>query len=118
MTDAESFADLIRRARAGDGHAAEELLRQYEPQLRREVRLRLRAPRLRLGVTDVCPSVLLSFFARARLGQYDLTHPGESVRLLARLARKEVAARARKEGAATARLPAGRRAGRGRGHRR
>jgi RNA polymerase sigma-70 factor (ECF subfamily) len=102
MSDADAFPDLIRRVRAGDAHAAADLFRQYEPQLRLEVRLRLRDPRLRRRVdeSDVCQSVLLSFFVRARLGQYDVSEPGELVRLLAGMARNKVAAQARKQGAA------------------
>jgi RNA polymerase sigma-70 factor (ECF subfamily) len=102
MADATPFPELIRRVRAGDSLAAEEMVRQYEPQLRLEVRLRLRDPRLRrlLDEGDVCQSVLLSFFVRARLGQYDVAGPGELMRLLAGMARNKVAAQARKHGAA------------------
>ncbi len=102
MPDATPFPELIRRVRAGDALAAEEMVRQYEPQLRLEVRLRLRDPRLRrrLDEADVCQSVLLSFFVRARLGQYDVNEPGELMRLLAGMARNKVAAQARKHAAA------------------
>jgi hypothetical protein len=41
MSDAAAFADLLRRVRAGDPQAAEDLVRQYEPALRLELRLRL-----------------------------------------------------------------------------
>lgn len=101
MSDAVAFPDLMVRVRAGDARAAEDLFRQYESQLRLEVRLRLRDPRLRRLVDedDVCQTVMLSFFVRARLGEYDLAEPGELRRLLAAMARNKVAAQARRQGA-------------------
>src|SRR5262245_7793683 len=47
MLDDKAFQDLISKVRAGDDDAAAELVRLYEPAIRREVRLRLRDPRLR-----------------------------------------------------------------------
>ena len=72
------FREFIRRIRAGDEQAAVDLVRQYEPVIRTEVRMRLSDPRLyrTLDSMDICQSVLLSFFARAALGQYDLDRPG------------------------------------------
>jgi RNA polymerase sigma-70 factor (ECF subfamily) len=71
MADAVSFAEFIRRVRAGDESAAAELVRRYEPLIRREVRLHLEDQRLcRLfDSMDVCQSVLASFFVRAAVGQ-------------------------------------------------
>jgi RNA polymerase sigma-70 factor (ECF subfamily) len=43
--------------------------------------------------------VLLSFFVRVRLGEYDVATPGELVRLLAGMARNKVAAQARRHAA-------------------
>ena len=40
MTEGTTFADFIRRIRAGDDRAAQELVERYEPVIRREVRLR------------------------------------------------------------------------------
>jgi hypothetical protein len=40
MTDAPAFDELIRRVRAGDPGAAAELLKRYEPAIRRAVRSR------------------------------------------------------------------------------
>src|SRR5215468_1887286 len=88
----DQFADLIRRVRAGDEDAAAELVRRYEPSIRRVVRVHLRDPRLRrvLDSTDVCQSVLASFFVRANLGQYELDTPDSLLRLLAAIARNKV----------------------------
>ena len=72
-----SFAEFIRRIRAGDEQAAMDLVVRYEPAIRRAVRVRLRDPRLRRLVesVDICQSVFASFFVRTSLGQYDLDSP-------------------------------------------
>jgi RNA polymerase sigma-70 factor (ECF subfamily) len=97
MSDSDTFADFIRRIRAGDDQAAAELVRLYEPLIRREVRLHLEDQRLcRLfDSMDVCQSVLASFFVRAAAGQYDLDQPEQLVKLLARMTRNKVASAAR-----------------------
>src|SRR4029077_8949654 len=46
MSDAATFPQFVQRIRAGDQSAAEELVRQYEPLIRREVRLHLEDRRL------------------------------------------------------------------------
>jgi RNA polymerase sigma factor (sigma-70 family) len=93
------FADLIARVRAGDAQAAEELVRQYEPVIRMEVRRRMRDSRLRrtFDSLDVCQSVLGSFFVRASLGQYDLDDPAEVIKLLVGMAHNKLAFQVRKE---------------------
>ena len=64
----DDYADFIRRIRAGDAQAAEEVVRRFEREIRLEVRtcLRLRDARLRrvFDSMDVCQSVLGSFFVR------------------------------------------------------
>jgi RNA polymerase sigma-70 factor (ECF subfamily) len=99
MPENEVFSDLIRRVRAGEGDAAAELVRRYEPAIRRVVRVHLRDPRLRrvLDSTDVCQSVLASFFVRANLGQFDLSSPEHLLRLLATIARNKVTNQAHKQ---------------------
>jgi RNA polymerase sigma-70 factor (ECF subfamily) len=93
-----TLSHLLGRFRAGDPDAARELVEQYEPQLRRMIRLRLRDSRLRrlFDSADICQSVLANFFARLSLGQYDLESPGQLVRLLETMARNKVATQARK----------------------
>jgi RNA polymerase sigma-70 factor (ECF subfamily) len=97
--EAAQFADLIRRVRAGEGEAAAELVRRYEPAIRSVVRVHLRDPRLRrvLDSTDVCQSVLATFFVRANLGQYELDTPQNLLRLLATIARHKVTNQAHKQ---------------------
>jgi RNA polymerase sigma-70 factor (ECF subfamily) len=97
MTDPTAFAVFVRRIRSGDGRAAEELVRLYEPLIRREVRLHLEDRRLSrlFDSMDVCQSVLASFFLRAAAGQYDLERPDQLARLLVTMARNKLASAAR-----------------------
>jgi len=98
VSDGNPFASFIRRIRAGDEEAAAELVRDFEPAIRREARLQLRDPRLfrLLDSADVCQSVLASFFVRAALGEYDLERPDHLAKLLAGMVRKKVAFQVRK----------------------
>jgi RNA polymerase sigma-70 factor (ECF subfamily) len=98
MRPTNPFHDLIRRVRSGDEMAAAELVRQYEPLIRRTVRIRLRSPHLRrvLDSVDVCQSVLASFFTRAALGQFELDTPEDLLKLLVVMARNKLATQARK----------------------
>jgi RNA polymerase sigma-70 factor (ECF subfamily) len=93
-----TFADFLRRVRAGDEAAAAELFHRYEPVIRREVRMRLTDPTLyRLfDSADICQSVLRSFFVRAAAGQYELQRPEDLLRLLVSMARNKVVNQARK----------------------
>ena len=93
------FADFIRRIRAGDDDAALELVQQYEPLIRREVRLRIGDDRLNRAFDslDVSQSVLANFFSKAASGKYELEEPGQLVRLLVTMARNRLVSRARQE---------------------
>ena len=98
MAHDESFAQFIRRIRAGDAQAAVQLLQEYESAIRLEVRLRLRDSRLRrlFDSMDICQSVLGSFFVRAAAGQYDLDQPEHLLKLLVAMVRNKVAYHARR----------------------
>jgi RNA polymerase sigma-70 factor (ECF subfamily) len=99
MFDAEAFAGAIRRIRAGDEQAAAELVRQYEPLIRREVRLHLENQRLRrmFDSMDVVQSVWAGFFLRMAAGEYDLDNPQQLVGLLVRMTRNKLASLAKKQ---------------------
>jgi len=94
-----SFAEFIRRVRAGDERAAAELVERYEPAIRRAVRVRLRDPRLRrlIESVDFCQSVPATFFVRVALGQYDLENPDQLLKLLTTIARNKLAGQANRE---------------------
>ena len=59
----------------------------------------MRDPRLRtrLDWTDVCQSVMASFFVRAAAGQFDLEQPDELLRLLVVMTRRKLARQARRQ---------------------
>lgn len=99
MPEDSTFQGLLGRVRTGDGAAAEELVRRYEPVIRRIVHIRLVDARLRrlLDSTDICQSVLGSFFVRAALGQFELKTPDDLVKLLAKMARNKLAYQARQQ---------------------
>src|SRR4051812_24049196 len=102
MPEESEFRDLIRRVRAGDEAAAAEVLRIYEPAIRRAARVRLVDPRLRrlFDSMDICQSVLASFFVRAALGQYEIDQPDQLLKLLVSMSRKKLVDHAREQGAA------------------
>jgi RNA polymerase sigma-70 factor (ECF subfamily) len=99
MSGDETFTEFVRRIRAGDEQAAAELVRRYEPLIRREIRLHLEDRRLcRLfDSMDVCQSVLASFFVRTAAGQYDLERPEQLLKLLVTMARNKLASAARSQ---------------------
>ncbi len=99
MNQDSDFSLLVRQVRSGDESAAEELVRRYEPLIRREVRLRIEDERLNRAFDsmDVSQSVLASFFVRAAIGEYDLERADQLVRLLVVMARNKLASRARQE---------------------
>lgn len=101
MSPDDAFADLVRRVRAGDQDAAAELVRLYEPAIRRAVRVRLKDDRLRrhFDSMDVCQSVLGSFFVRAAMGQFELDTAEQLLKFLATMVRNKVIKRADREGA-------------------
>jgi RNA polymerase sigma factor (sigma-70 family) len=98
----ELFRALIAQVRAGDEQAAAELVRRYEPAIRRAARVRLVDTRLNrlLDSMDICQSVMASFFVRAALGQFELETPDQLLRLLATMTRNKLAGQVKGHGAA------------------
>lgn len=100
--DETPFAELLVSARRGDASAAEQLIRMYEPEIRRIVRVRLTDSRLRRLVdsVDICQSVLANFFIRSATGQYDLETPEDLLRVLVTMTRNRIIDLARYSNAA------------------
>ena len=104
MSEPQGFEDSIRLARAGDEAAAARLAREFEPFIRRFVRLRLRQRsdpgRLRpeLDSADICQSVFKSLFVGLKGGRFELNRPEQLHRLLAAMVRFKVATKARRLG--------------------
>jgi RNA polymerase sigma-70 factor (ECF subfamily) len=99
MSDDESFRTFLLRVRSGDAQAAAELVKLYEPEIRRAVRVRLRNPAMGqlFDSMDICNSVLANFFARAAAGQFALEQPEQLVGLLVAMARNKLRDLARKQ---------------------
>ena len=102
MSEESAFHDLIRRVRAGDEDAAKEIVRLYEPAIRREARVRLVDSRLRrlFDSMDICQSVFASFFVRTAMGQYEIDTPAHLLGLLTSMSRKKLIDHAREHQAA------------------
>ena len=97
-----SFEQLIQMVRQGNEMAAEELVRAYEPHIRRVVRVQLEDPELRKAIDsmDICQSVLASFFLRAAMGQYEINAPAQLIQLLSAMTRNKLCDWHRKQWAA------------------
>ena len=99
MSDEVDFLSFIDRIRAGDSHAAAQLVARYEPVIRREIRMRLDDQKLirAFDSMDICQSVLASFFVRTAAGQYDIGSAAQLVTLLVNMARNKLISAARRE---------------------
>jgi RNA polymerase sigma-70 factor (ECF subfamily) len=97
VSEDRSFLDLVGLVRAGDDAAAAELVRRYEPAIRRAIKIKMRDHRMRrvLDSVDICQSVLANFFVRAALGQFELEQPDQLLKLLTVMARNKLATKAR-----------------------
>lgn len=95
----EDFSVLLARARSGESEAATDLVRRYEPELRRYVRLRLTDSRLRRFVDsiDICQSIFGRFFAGLFEGRYEIHSAQQLIALLLRMAKNEVCDQIRKQ---------------------
>ncbi len=93
------FTDLVQRLYQGDAQVAEQIVRDYEPEIRRIVRFRLRDPRLRriIDSTDICQSVFGRFFLQVTLGRLKLSQPQDLIRLLTKMATNKVIDKYRSE---------------------
>jgi RNA polymerase sigma-70 factor (ECF subfamily) len=87
-----SFSALVAEARRGDEDAVRELVRQYEPEIRRFARAHLGAPlRTWVGSMDVINSVYRSLFLGLRRARFDLAAPEQLVALAVTMVRRKIA---------------------------
>ena len=102
MLPEDQFQDLIVRVRAGDQDALTELMRMFEPFIRRVVRFAMRRQanyekmRAPFGASDVCQSVFKSLFAGLREGRFELNQPGQLQKLLRIMGRFKIATESRR----------------------
>jgi hypothetical protein len=96
---ASDFVNLLVRVRAGEPDASAQLVNEFEPILRREIRMAMEDRRLSRAFdsVDVSQSVFASFFCRARSGQFEVANIAQLSQLLAVMARNKLASRARHE---------------------
>lgn len=94
---AQTFQQLVARLNAGDATAIERLVSEYQPVLRRQIRFRMRDPRLNrlFDSMDFCQAVMASFFLRATSGRLELHSPGDIRHLLLVIAHRKLAAAVR-----------------------
>ena len=94
MLSDEIFQQLMNRVQAGDRDAAAELIRHFEPEIRLEVRVRLRVQDARMrrlfDSMDISQSVMASFFSGVAVGRFQPKHPKQLLGLLATMARNKL----------------------------
>ncbi|WP_419193326.1 RNA polymerase sigma factor [Kolteria novifilia] len=92
-----TVAEILERARQGDEHAAYELVRRYEPLIRRAIRVRLVDRHLLRLVdpSDIVQSVFQSFFQRLVAGEKEFDDSEKLVRYLIGMTRNRVASEVR-----------------------
>jgi RNA polymerase sigma factor (sigma-70 family) len=102
------FENFLAALQDHDEEAAAELVRRYEPLIRRVIRMRLTDPRLRrvFDSIDICQSVLASFFDEVKLGQLEVNTEGHLRNLLVRMATNKLIDKVRREQHSAGGLPA------------
>jgi hypothetical protein len=92
-----TFVELMDRARGGEPDATEWLVREFEPEIRREAGFLLRRNRLsrKVGQSDICQSVIGRLFVGLYAGRFDVSNPEDLARILKRMVKNRVADAAR-----------------------
>lgn len=92
MSQANEFLQLVERVRRGEATAAAEVVRRFEPEVRRFIHFRLTSPTVRRFVDslDICQSVLARFFVHLSAGELDLAEPRQLQALLLKMARNRI----------------------------
>jgi DNA-directed RNA polymerase specialized sigma24 family protein len=88
-----TFPELLDRARKGDPDATEWLVREFEPEIRREAGFMLRRNRLARKVQeeDVCQSVIRRLFVGLYAGSFkNLAEPADVAKLVKRMVKNRV----------------------------
>lgn len=97
--DDVAFAALMERLAAEEPEAADDVVREFEPEIHRFIRFRLNAPQLRRMVEtdDISQSVFARFFVDVRRGVVQPKSPDQLKRLLLRMARNKLIDQARRQ---------------------
>ncbi len=99
MTSDPDLTDLVRRLRDQDPEAIAELVRRYEPDIRRIARVRLARFGLRhlVDSVDIAQSVFGRFLSRLQTGGLEFESTDKLLRLLTVIAVNRVTSHARRE---------------------
>ena len=101
MLSDQAFSGLVCRVQAGDPDAAAELLEHFEPEIRLEVRVRLRVQdgrvRRALDSMDVIQSVLASFFTAVASGRIVPENPQQLLAFLVAMTRNKLLTQVRRQ---------------------
>jgi RNA polymerase sigma-70 factor (ECF subfamily) len=88
----QDFAELLSRARIGDKSALEQLVKEYEPEVRLVARVRLGAAlRPYLDSVDLVQSVHRSLMVGLREDRFDIATPEKLIALALTIVRRKVA---------------------------
>jgi DNA-directed RNA polymerase specialized sigma24 family protein len=92
-----NFLELLDRARGGEPAATEWLVREFEPEIRREAGFLLRRNRLSRKVeqSDICQSVMGRLFVGLYAGRFELSTPEDLAKLLKQMVKNRVTDAAR-----------------------
>ncbi|WP_437203444.1 RNA polymerase sigma factor [Planctomicrobium sp. SH664] len=92
MTEPGELSILMERIRQGDESAATELVRKYEPEVRRFIRFRLTSSSVRRFVDslDICQSVLARFFRSVDVDEVNVADPRQLKALLLQIAQNRI----------------------------
>ena len=90
--ETDVLREWIDRIKLGDQAAAAELVRHFEPEILRFVRVRLTDPKLQrfLDSMDIVQSVMGRFFQRIQSDRLHVEHPLQLLRLLMTMARNSL----------------------------
>lgn len=97
--DRSEFHLLLTRVRAWEPDAVDTFLARFGGEVRREIRIRLTDPRLKIAYaeSDVCQSIVFDFLLRLAAGQYDFDDSTEVLRFLVAATANKIRNIARKE---------------------
>ena len=93
------FSEMLAAVRGGNADAADRLVRQFEPILKRVIRLRLANSTLRrvFDSSDIYQTILADFFGNLAAGRFALASPEALRNLLVTMARNRIIDKLREE---------------------
>jgi RNA polymerase sigma factor (sigma-70 family) len=92
LMDPSRFATVLERTRQGDDEAARELVEEFEPEIKRQIRAMLRYNRLSqvMGQSDIYQSVMARLFIKLYAGKYEFENVDKLIGLIKVMVRNRV----------------------------